>query len=265
MSRYRSSAVRLCTCALAGAVCAIVIAGCSAFERTAVKMDSTGPEVIQKVNARAAGVKTLRASGTLAIESPQMSNSASFQLNVRQPDSAKITIRGPFGIRVGEALFTGSRFTFYNAINNEVIRGDVLEDGMPGLMDLHIKPEDIYNTLSGTRTFASGETVPDTFRVTDEGYVLVFNHERGAHTRYLVDPASFAITDVQQISAGGETTLEEEYAFSKESDGVLEPETVRILRQESAVLLSYERVKRNTELDPFTIDIPDDARWRSNR
>lgn len=260
MKKFTRSAHAVLLCALSG----IVIAGCSALQPRAVKMDSTGAEVVQKVNARAGSVKTLHASGTLAIESPEMSNSASFQLNVRQPDSAKITIRGPFGIKVGEALFTGSRFTFYNAISNEVIRGDVREDGMPGLMDLHIKPEDIYNTLSGTRTFASGETSPDTFRVMESGYQLTFNHGR-THTRYLVDPETFAILSVQQIASSGATTMEEEYVFARQSDGMLEPETVRILREESAVLLSYERVKRNTELDPFTIEIPDDARWRSNR
>lgn len=238
--------------------------GCSLLKQTAVKMDSTGSEVIAKVNAHAGSVRTLYASGTLAIESPQMSNSASFQLSVRQPDSARIVIRGPFGIRVGEALFTGSRFTFYNAMANEVIRGDVLEDGMPGLMDLHIKPEDIYHTLSGTRTFAASETIPDTFRVTEDGYVLIFNHKT-VRTRYVVDPESFTIRSVQQISPHGDVTLEEEYAFSVKSDGTVDPETVHILKEDSAVLLSYERVKRNTDLDPFTIEIPDDARWRSNR
>jgi hypothetical protein len=242
----------------------LAVEGCSLLQPTAVRMDSPAADVIRRVNARVATITTLHASGTLAIESPTMSNSASFLLNVRRPDSAKIVIRGPFGIRVGEALFTGSRFTFYNAINNEVVRGDVLEDGMPGLMDLHIKPADIYNTLSGTRTFAAGETLPDSFMVNDGKYVLVFRH--GAErTRYSVDPESFAIVSVQQISPQGATSLDEEYVFSRQGDGVLEPETVRILREESAVLLSYERVKRNTPLDPFTIEIPDDARWRSNR
>jgi outer membrane lipoprotein-sorting protein len=248
----------------AAVACAMMFGGCSLIQPVAVKLDSSAADIVQRVNARAGTVSTLHASGTLAIESPTMSNSASFQLNVRRPDSAKIVIRGPFGIRVGEALFTGSRFTFYNALNNEVVRGDVLEDGMPGLMDLHLKPADIYNTLSGTRTFAAGETRPDSFMVEDKKYVLVFLH--GAErTRYVVDPESFTIAGVQQIAQRGNTTLEEEYVFTKESDGVFEPETVRILREDSAVLLSYERVKRNTVLDPFTIDIPDDARWRSNR
>jgi hypothetical protein len=206
----------------------------------------------------------MRASGTLAIESTAMSNSVSFVLTVHRPDSAKIVLQGPFGIRVGEALFIGSRFTFYNALTNEVVRGDVLEDGMPGLMDLHIKPADMYNTLSGTRTFSAGETLPDSFLVSERNYVLVFLHG-DERTQYTVDPESFTIVSVRQISPQGTIRLEEEYVFSKQSDGVFEPETVRILREDSAVLLSYERVKRNITLDPFTIDIPDDARWRSNR
>jgi outer membrane lipoprotein-sorting protein len=241
-----------------------VLGGCSLFQPVAMKMDVSATEVVRRVHARVGTFHTMHASGTLAVESPTMSNSATFQLNVRRPDSAKITIRGPFGIRVGEALFTGSRFTFYNAINNEVTRGDVLEDGMPGLMDLHIKPADIYNTLSGTRTFASTETVPDSFMVRENKYVLVFLHGTG-RTEYIVDPESFAIVSVRQISSAGVTNLEEEYVFSKEGDGTYDPESIRILREESAVLLSYERVKRNTELDPFTLEIPDDARWRSNR
>ncbi len=247
-------------------LCAAVLlfGGCSLVRETAVTMDSSAAGVVVRVNARVGTVNTMHASGTLAIESPTMSNTASFLLNVRRPDSAKIIIRGPFGIRVGEALFTGSRFTFYNALTNEVVRGDVLEDGMPGIMDLHIKPVDIYNTFSGTRAFAAGETVPDSFMVSEKKYVLVFLH--GAErTRYVVDPESFTIVSVQQISSGGGISLEEEYAFSKRSDGIFEPETVRILRDDSAVLLSYERVTRNTALDPFTIEIPDDARWRSNR
>jgi outer membrane lipoprotein-sorting protein len=256
--------MRICRGTLALLTAAMMLAGCSLVQPVAVKLDSTAADVMQRVNARVGTITTLHASGTLAIESPTMSNTASFQLNVRRPDSAKIIIRGPFGIRVGEALFTGSRFTFYNALNNEVVRGDVLEDGMPGLMDLHLKPADIYNTLSGTRTFGAGETKPDSFMVNDERYVLVFMHGT-ERTRYVVDPESFTISAVQQIAQRGNTTLEEEYVFSKQSDGIFEPETVRILREDSAVLLSYERVKRNTVLDPFTIEIPDDARWRSNR
>ncbi len=248
----------------AAAAVTLAFAGCSAVQPTAVKTDSSAADVVRRTNARVSTINTMRASGTLAIDSPTMSNSASFQLNVRRPDSAKIVIRGPFGIRVGEALFTGTRFTFYNALNNEVVRGDVLEDGMPGLMDLHIKPADIYNTLSGTRTFSAGETVPDSFSISDNRYVLVFLHG-DERTRYEVDPESYAILSVRQISPQGVTSMEEEYAFSRQGDGVFEPESVRILREESAVLLSYERVKRNGALDPFTIEIPDDARWRSNR
>ncbi len=257
MMPYRAVLHTLCALLL-------VFEGCAVVRQTEVTMDCSAADVVRRVNARAQPTGTMHASGTLAIESPAMSNSASFLLNVRRPDSAKVIIRGPFGIRVAEALFTGSRFTFYNALNNEVVRGDVLEDGMPGIVDLHIKPADIYNTLSGTRTFAAAEAVPDSFAISEKKYLLVFLH--GAErTRYVVDPESFTIVSVRQISSEGVIRLEEEYVFSKQGNGVFEPETVRILREDSAVLLSYERVTRDAALDPFTIEIPDDARWRSNR
>jgi hypothetical protein len=217
-------------------------------------------EIIARVNRHVEEVTTLHAKGTAAIESPSFSNSATVDLKLHRPDSVRMQITGPFGIRLASVLFAGKRFVFYNNFKNEVMEGEVSQEKMPAMMNIALRPEDIVNAFCGTRTFGADDMVPDSMREADETSTLSFHHG-GTVRRYTVDRRSARILQVTELNAAGEALSEEFYEYEQMDDGAMRPQSVRIVnhRMNSALSLFYDSVMLNEPVGRLALSIPDDA------
>lgn len=218
-------------------------------------------EVIDAVNAYRASVSTFEANGSISVESPTFINSGSFELWLKRPDSVRVDVEGPFGIRVASALFAHNRYLFYNSFKNEVIDGEFDAKNMPVFMNIRIDPADVVDTFCGTRAFLSGETTPDSFSIGEDSYTLLFRHKH-EKTRYRVDGETLRITGIEHIDSTGEVWSEEKFTYEKRDDGTTAPESIE-LRQErlqSSILLYYDHVHVNEPIAAMLLEIPSDAR-----
>jgi outer membrane lipoprotein-sorting protein len=218
-------------------------------------------EVIAAVNARHSDVSTFEAKGSISVESPSFINSGSFELWLKRPDSVRVDIEGPFGIRVASALFAHNRYVFYNSFKNEVIDGELDARNMPMFMNIRIDPADVVDTFCGTRTFLPGETSPDSFSIGEESYTLLFRQKHDK-TRYRVDGQTLCITAIEHIDSTGDVWSEENFSYEKRGDGTTVPQSIELHQErlQSSVLLYYDHVRVNAPVAAMLLEIPPDAR-----
>ena len=218
-------------------------------------------EIIDAVNSRRAEITTFDAKGSISIESPSMINSGSFELWLKKPDSVRVEIEGPFGIRVASALFAGDHYLFYNSFRNEVMTGDLRSDALPMILNMRINPEDLINTFCGVRTFLPQETRPDSFATGEDSYVMFFRHPR-VSTRYTVDGNSLAITEIEHVDSTDAVLGEEQFEFQTGKDGATMLQSIRFNenKSESSVSLFYDKVHVNGPVAAMSLSVPPDAR-----
>ncbi len=226
----------------------------------------TPVEIIDAVRLHAEAIATLQAKGSISFESPSFMNSGSFSLWLKKPDSVRVDIQGPFGIRIASASFARDHYIFYNSFKNEVNEGDLNRDELPVFMNIRIDPNDVINMFCGMRTFPAGELSPDSFFVKEDTYGLLFRHKVGA-TRYFVDGEMLVITGVEHIDSTGEVWSEEHFEFARRDDGSIVPQTVRLTEEpmQSSLSLSYDAVDLNLPVGNLTVQVPSDARRVSRK
>ena len=81
--------------------------------------------LINKLEVNRRRIKSFEGNGTILVKNSQMNNSASFRVVLQKPDSIYLTIFGPFGIELAQALVTKSNFIFYDALKNTAYEGKV--------------------------------------------------------------------------------------------------------------------------------------------
>ena len=204
---------------------------------------------------------TFEAKGSISVESPTVVNSGSFELWLKRPDSVRVDVEGPFGIRLASALFAHDRYVLYNSFKNEVIDGVFDGRTAPAFMDIRIDPADVVDTFCGTRAFRAGETSPDSFSIGDEEYSLLFSHDRG-WTRYHVDGESLRLTGIEHIDSTGEVSSEEQFKYERNSDGAIRLQSIELTQEklQSSVMLYYDHVDLNMPVAAMLIEVPPDAR-----
>jgi hypothetical protein len=240
----------------------IVISGCaSTKEARRHAADFSPQQIIEAVNSHTRAISTFQANGSISVESPSIISSGSFDLWLKKPDSVRVDVKGPFGIRIASALFAQDHYIFYNSFKNEVMEGDINKGDMPSFMDIQINPKDIIDTFCGARGFFREEVAPDSFSVGDGSYILQFRHDQGT-TRYAVDDKTFFITAIEHIDSAGTVWSEERFDFGRRDDGAVIPQSIRLIHDklESSVSLMYETVHLNLPISEMGLRVPSDAR-----
>lgn len=262
ISLFRSCAIVLSA--------AIIAAGCSSREEI-VKPDLmlSPATVMALVNSQSASIQTFTANGSIDIQTPQMAQSAGFDLALKKSggsrlepgsDSIRLVIEGPFGITVGKALLTRSTFKVYNAFSNTLYEGDT-QKGLHMLPSLNgFNPELVIDGMSGVRRFEDNFTYPDSFYTTNNSYVLVFPTDT-SKILFTVDGTSLRITEVKIFSMNGIVERKESYLYTQSKEGIWQPSRTRIdIPEKSAsVEIYFDDVAINPGIETLMISFPDDA------
>lgn len=240
----------------------IVISGCASTKEARRRAADFSPQqIIEAVNSHTRAISTFQAKGSISVESPSIMSSGSFDLWLKKPDSVRVDVKGPFGIRIASALFAQNHYIFYNSFKNEVMEGDITKEDMPSFMDIQINPKDIVDTFCGARGFFREEVAPDSFSLGDGSYILQFRHDQGT-TRYTIDDSTLYVTVIEHIDSTGTVWSEERFDFARQDDGAVIPQSIRLIHEtrESSVSLTYETVHLNLPINEMGLQVPTDAR-----
>ena len=240
---------------------ATLLFGCSSEKETITADRSfSASEIMMMVNSLPASIQTFSAVGSVNVETPQMSQSAGFDLAVKKPDSIRIIVEGPFGITVARALLTNHHFVAYNTLNNTLYTGDPAK-GMRSLPFFSgIESGVLIDAISGVRRFNDSFVMPDSFSITDETYRFQFTNGMYV-TKISVDPRSMRIIHVQTYAHDESLMWEELYTYVQGSSGLWQPATSKIIVPErlTSIEFMFDEVTFNPALSSLSIAYPDDA------
>lgn len=239
-------------------IAGIVLAGCAAGSRAD---RSLSPEEIERaVVTNHRRVSSLFGTGTLSVETPEIAQTASFELSLRKPDSILVRIEGPFGIDLGIALLTRDEFFFYNSMQNRLVTGPSTPENFGRFLRVGIGFEDLLNMFSGG-TFLGGDGErPDDFAIEDDLYVLTYRHSDGVR-RYWVDPETFLIVRIQHMDTRGTVAVEQTFSRFEKHGDVTVPRLVRVVmrREHRRLSIAFSDVSLNPTSLTFRFDVPADA------
>jgi outer membrane lipoprotein-sorting protein len=222
---------------------------------------ATVEQIHDRVRTNIERVQTLSGIGSIAVESPEMAGSGSFELALRKPDSVLLRLEGPFGISVGSALITRTSFLFFNSIENQLITGSTNPSNLSRYLRMNVSFDDLLNLFAGGAFFSEDEQQAGDLTTEQQHYLLTYRNSHGAR-QYWIDPETLLILKIQHLDAAGKLVAEQQYSNYRSVQGVSFPATVRLVlnTQRRILSLRYSQFDLNVPLPPFSLDIPANAK-----
>jgi outer membrane lipoprotein-sorting protein len=224
----------------------VLACGCSSGISTVLRRDLPAEEVLRIVRDRDRQVRTLRGEGSISFESPGESNSGSFEVYVKKPDSLRLELKGPFGIHVGTLTISGTAYLFYNWRDNTATRGTTEGTPFAFLIQIALRANEVIRSFSGEfLPPLSGDSLVS-FSVRDDMYTFQYRSGDGIR-EYRVDPAAMRASSYRFIDGTDKTRL---LAMASRFDDDYIVPMPRLLRvvdpvQRRSVTISYGDISLN--------------------
>ena len=244
----------------------IFIYSCSGSQETKNEISKIPvKEIKEKVNRNYKLIRSLSASGTVAFDSPDMSNSGSIEVKIQKPDTVYIKIEGPFGIDIAEALITRTGFIYYNAQENKAITGPTTENNIDAILRVSVSFDELINSLSGSFYFTEKSEDSLNAGSEDNSYVLQLTGE-SMKKKYFVTPDMFVINKYGVFDNNNHPVFEVLYSkFKTEtvaSDTLYFPSQIEIHKpdKKQTLWLYYDDKEINKKKLVFRVKIPTSAK-----
>ena len=222
-------------------------------------------EIKDIVNTRFNKIESLEAEGSIAFDSPEMSNSGYIEIRLKKPDSIYVKIEGPFGIDIATALITRTDFTYYNVHENKVIMGPTTDINIGAVLRIKVSFDELINSFSGSFYFPDEGSDSTDAAAEDNLYVLQVKKDYGKK-KYLIEPKTYNINNYSVYDNNQKRLLEVSYSkFETEttdSGDVSFPNQITINKPDAkqTVWLNYDSKKINKKYLSFKIKYPKSAK-----
>ncbi|MBI3193926.1 MAG: DUF4292 domain-containing protein [Ignavibacteriae bacterium] len=214
---------------------------------------TTHEEVFQRVMERNNLIHTLQSNGNISVDSPELSNSGTFRLSLKKPDSLLLEIRGPFGIHVGTLSLTKTTFQFYSALENQVVIGSPDSSSLLSILHVALPVEQILDAFTGAFPIVVDSLIR--FSITDEEYLMAFQR-KGKTIEYRIDAESYIITDYLVKDVEDKVLYKAEASRITAGSDVSTPSVLKISFPDDgrSISLVYKKVNINEDVDcSFTL------------
>lgn len=219
--------------------------------------------LINRLEANRRKIKNFEGSGTITVNSTVIENSATFRVVLLKPDSIYLTVLGPFGIELAQALVTKEKFTFYDALQNTAYVGDLNSDALQSIFRINLSFEDLADAFVGAVNLTKNlYRPPDNYVVEGNKYVLTYQDSARLNTTiYKVDVRQLGITDYQLYNFDNELALDGKYSKFELLENVAVPYKIQVRNvvDDQAILIDYKKINVNKSNIKMTFSLPDDA------
>ncbi len=247
-------------------VLAFLAQSCASPPSTFRNRTITSDQVHDIVRTNQIRMRTATGEGTISVETPTMAQSGSFALTLRKPDSLLVTLRGPFGIKIGSALLTRQQFWFYSSLENRLFTGETNPTNLSRVLRVNLSFDDLLNLFTGGVFQQTDFGPPDQAGVEDEQFTFVYRKDNGTH-KYSIDPQTLLITKIQNLDDQGKLVFEQRFVNFQTIDSTEIPFNIRIVQPKERRMISvvYSDMAINKEALEFTFSYPQNAervRWQ---
>ncbi len=241
----------------------IFISGCVPSKPTEKVEILSAERLVNKLEVNRMRIRRFEGNGTLIIKTPQMDNTANFKITLIKPDSLYLTIMGPFGIQLAQALVTKKNFIFYDALHNTAYEGAVNQDILRDIFRVNLPFSDIIDAFVGSVNLTKHlYKSPTKYAVDYDKYVLTYlDSLTHITTIYRVDIRQLGITSFRVISRSGDTMLDGNYSDFEYLEDVAVPYNIEVQDREDdqSVSIKYKKMAANNSDINIDFKVPKDA------
>lgn len=219
--------------------------------------------LVKKLEANRRRIRNFEGSGTISISSAQINNSATFKVILQKPDSIYLTIMGPFGIELAQALVTKDNFQFYEALHNTLYKGEVSDDVLKSIFKINLSFQDLMNAFIGSVNLADRlYESPTKFDVLYDKYIMTYADSlQNKNSIYKIDVRDLGIIEYKMTDLKGRSFLEASYSKFKVFENVAVPYSIEVknLKDKQTIQIEYRKAEANKKSLNLQMDIPEDA------
>lgn len=241
----------------------ILINGCVPSQPTEEFELLPSERLTNKLEANRRKIKNFEGNGTIFVNTSSMDNSATFRIILEKPDSIYLTIMGPFGIELAQALVTKEKFTFYDALQNTAYVGSVNSNALQSIFRINLSFEDLLDAFIGSVNLTNNlYRAPDNYFVEDDRYVLTYlDSARTNKSIYKVDVRQLGITNYQLYGLDDNLMLEGKYSDFELLENVAVPYKISINNKvdDQKISIEYKKISVNKKNINIDFKLPDDV------
>jgi len=219
--------------------------------------------LINKLEVNRRRIKSFEGNGTILVRNPQINNSASFRVVLQKPDSIYLTIFGPFGIELAQALVTKSHFIFYDALKNTAYEGKVDDEVLHDIFRIDLTFSELLDAFVGSVNLTNNlYKQPTNYEVIYDKYLITYVDSSSFKTsQYKVDVRELGITEYLLMDKNGEAAIEGKYSDFGIIEGVAVPYKIELRnkKENQLVTVEYKNMSANKKNIYVDFEIPEDA------
>lgn len=218
--------------------------------------------LINKLEVNRRRIQSFEGSGTFQIKSNEYNNTASFNVVLIKPDSIYLTIMGPFGIELAQALVSKDNYIFYDALQNTAYKGKVDNDVLKNIFKVNLSFNNLLDAFVGSVNLTKElyET-PTTYDVDDDQYIVTYvDSSTKTSTKYNVDIRQLGITKYE-LADNDNLILEGKYTDFGYLENVPVPYhiVVKNEKENQTITIDYKKMRANKNDIAINFNLPEDA------
>jgi hypothetical protein len=241
----------------------IFLEGCAPSKLLQEERKISADRLIKRLEANRRMIKTFTARGSIAVKNSGIDTKSNFQVEIKRPDSVKISIFGPFGIDLASIMVTPNNFLFYDEINNKCYKGKVKPGIMKELVKVDISYDQLIDIMTGSINLTDKlNKEPDKYEFLNGNYMMTFIDSLASKKDiYVVNTEDFEITEYKLSDMNNKDLIDAKYSDFKKNDDVSVPFSIDFKdnRNNQAIKIDYRSINVNKETDNLKINIPGDA------
>lgn len=217
---------------------------------------------IKKINYNSSLIKTLELEGDIEYENSQNSNSGSLYAVILKPDSCYAKIRGTFGITGVIMLITRKQFTYYNVIDNFVIKGTPTEKNLGTILRVYISFDNLMDIISASFLLPDSLSKDTKFLFTNSGLMISIKDSSNIRKEYWIDTTTATLQKIKTYDDSSRVDYEISFSDYKNIKGIKFPFSIDFKRElkKEYLWLKYTDVKFKVDKVDFKINIPKSAK-----
>ncbi|MBI3123608.1 MAG: DUF4292 domain-containing protein [Ignavibacteriales bacterium] len=242
----------------------LFLVGCTATKPLEEEQTISAERIVKRLEANRRKIKSFVGKGTIFVITKELNTRSSFQVEIKRPDSLKVSFFGPFGIDLAYSLISQKDFQFYDVINNKYYKGKVRPGIIKDLMKINVPYDELMDAVTGSVNLTSKLRIEPVANQKDDGtYELIYSDSTNSIvSTIIIDASNLRIIRYLISDMRGKVSYQADYDGFRKVDDVYLPFNISIndKANDQKLRVEYRSVELNKLTEKLKLDIPDDAK-----